>query len=274
MQFRSFETALGRALIRSPARLKLGRRRYGVEEAGAVADMIRPELVKDFPSASSNDIRYGLQALLLKYPALSDWHRALLAAEDIELLWRDGQPRVPSGSILPWLQLSNSFDEDTLIAHDFAFNHSLGGKAVEFVLPNWRTVARAGDRDLDVLLSQGVTDLHIHVGGVRMPQVAWMKLMSREGAHRAFSSLATKYEKRDQPSDGFSDHPRRGFAERIAKARDARIRLLNKVGLRASGSDRPHPGGVEQVWHHWKLSLERDLLIRCWSAIKRGSSSA
>lgn len=265
--FRSLDMCLARALIQSPQRLGNRQVAYAVADADAVADMIAPVVKGDMPDASPTDIKYGLETLFESHGDLWSWHHRLLASESIGISWEDGQPRLPPSSILSWMRLANTFDEDTLLSHDFAYSFP-DDQPVEWMLPNWRTIVRAGDRGLDSLLSKGVTDLHVHANGVRMPQATWLQMMARPGAHRAFSNLNAKYARRAQPVDGLSGRAQRSFSDRMGLARHLRERLIIACDLEVGGGQRPHPGDIGPFWHHWKLSAERNLLIRCWRILK------
>jgi len=233
---------------------------------------------------SRTDIDAALGWFLHGSESLVDWYLALLAGVEIE--WRDGQPYVLPGSIEAWELLSNDFDSDALLTLNIADRYDWNGRRDGLErLDSWKTIPRVCDHELTVLWSRGLSDLHVHVGGVRFPQAAWYEMLSNASSARLYKSLDRVYRAHAAPLAGHDDvgqgpppHSRGagGLRAYVEEVRSSRRRLLGSTlgAVPAQLMRRP----TSRRWWGWSsdgLWQERSMLVEAWSkaANKRDEAS-
>jgi hypothetical protein len=192
----------------------------------------------------------AFQWLLREKCHLTDWYRVLLA--DVSIEWRNCQPCIAPDAIAAWERLVDTFDADALLAFHLAAQHGAGADQVQ-ELCQWQTLPRVVDHELAVLWSRGLSDLHVHAGGVRVLQAAWQDIMANSLSVPIFKELHKVYEK-----------AQRDFRSDIDKARNARRALLQDV-LRETGPVCPQASAKK--WWRWLPTLlrqERRMLVSAW----------
>lgn len=270
----SIESLLARGLILWPARRSkaLGFPSRPLSESGAEQLMHSDPFMyryaaRHIPSISDTDLRQRLLMYVGERNRLAQWHEDAVARESIGISWRDAQPIISTSQVSRWLSLTNEFDADVLLAFDF-INSRAGGTDSAAKLKNWRTVARCSDFDLERLLAKGVSDLHIHVGGVRLQQSIWLRLMDNPDAIRRYPQLARAYAEDDIRSWSAEPASKTPFADEIRQARDGRTKLAAALGL--SLPEREHPQTSGDRWWSWNYSAldsERMLLVAGWAKL-------
>jgi len=225
-------------------------------------------VARHVPSISDSDLRLRLLMYTEGRDSITDWHEDVLAQEQIKVDWREAQPVVELSGVGPWLALSNEFDADGLLTFDLARRRVLSAPSMHGDLYNWRTIVRCSDFDLGKLLARGVSDLHIHVGGVRLQQSIWLRVMDDAEAFRRYPQLNRAYgqDERRSWTDNNGDYG--SFAEDMRRARELRGVLLRSAGLQGIGPE--HPVNSGESWWSWSytaLNWERLLLIAAWSQV-------
>ncbi len=126
--------------------------------------------------------------------------REILKLCDVELRFELGEAIVATSSASAWIDLTAKLDVDALVAaqftaywsenHDAVFTYAPMGKplvAPAFGAPDLATdeknstilagvVPRMADADLDIVLSAGIADTHVHFGGLRSPHILWQRI--------------------------------------------------------------------------------------------------
>jgi hypothetical protein len=167
--------------------------------------------------------------------------------------------------------LTNHFDPDALLTLDLACRYGIGERPDQLdQLEQWRTVPRVGDHELAVLWSRGLSDMHVHVGGIRIAQAAWLELMVDRLGTEVRGSLARIY--RDQVRRFDRDTEDARFERDMEGARRARDELLRRV-LRGAVPD-PLPRVTSRKWWRWSvenLLQERRMLTAAWWHVVNGN---
>lgn len=188
------------------------------------------------------------------------WWRRLLTTGGIELDFVDREPVIALDAIERWERMLDRLDADALVTCALAERRRSSPIDDDVrALDRWTTVVKSSDRELETLWRRGVSDLHIHVGGVRFAQAAWFDFMDEQSDPASLKVIARQ--------------PELGHA--IAAARAARERLWLRCGPKpeeeAPLEDR------EDHWWRWdrrRLLGERLLLARCWRASEFGDGLA
>lgn len=123
-------------------------------------------------------------------------YRLLLDHVALDVDWDGDMPVIPTSKIRTWLGLLNDFDENVLLCLDLVLRRRPTGQPP--LLPEkWGLVTRVGDFDLDRLLARMATDLHVHLGGMRQPALAWARAMASGDGWRAFDVLPKRFKELD-----------------------------------------------------------------------------
>ena len=209
---------------------------------------------------SATDVDGALDDFLREADSLLLWHQALLNAADIGIDWSEGQPWIEMKSLQHWTVLCNDFDADATLTLAWALRNpsrAIGTGAMDAAaLARWRTVPRSGDNELRVLAKRGLADMHIHAGGVRIFQQAWVELMAQRFPASNLKSMAAHYRARGLLLTAEID---------LARASRRQLAAATSVDLvsEARGLERP----TAERWFSWspgQLRWERSLLIAGW----------
>ena len=85
------------------------------------------------------------------------------------------EPLVDVDCLRAWHMLTERIDPDVLICFELV-QRGWGGEVAE--LTNWGLAPSIGERDILQIADRGLTDLHVHVGGLRSAQTEWLNLMT------------------------------------------------------------------------------------------------
>ena len=224
---------------------------------------------RNFPNdalrRSRTDVENALELFLEEATDLVGWYKALVSPPEILIDWRDQQPLIAPNSISAWEQLSGLFDQDALLSSDLVrvlANSSCDGPIA--ALGKWRTVPRVTDYELSVIWSRGISDLHVHVGGVRLPQQVWLEFM----AHH--SNLA-EY----QDLDKIYKSARRSLKQEVTAALQERKKLQESLVKRKYFSSVQRQNrGVWWTWTKDNLLPEREMLVAAWEQASKSRDRA
>lgn len=151
----------------------------------------------------------------------------LLEQHEIELSWYGGAPVLDHEGAAAWGSLVDDFEPDILLcAHLY---HDQGKSSGSFSLPGpidlsrWGANVSFSDNDLTVLLSRGVADMHVHLGGTRQPADVWRRICSRRLGSRA--AVKAPDLRRIRPPTVSAD-----LYRHIKQARALRERMVGKCG--------------------------------------------
>jgi hypothetical protein len=231
---------------------------------------------------SRTDLDWAIGMFLSQNPTRTDWYRALLKPPTVEIEWRERQPFIVPHTIARWEMLANFFDVDTLLTFDLA-DKGLAGRDISVDLPgleNWRTLPWISDHELRRILGRGVSDLHVHVGGVRIAQALWRDLMEDRRDPRVLRALAEAYQQdpfaalvaSEEESTREKTVPLRS---EIETARKAWLDLVQSVSRRYDPDALvPVKSATWWTWTHRRLNYERWVLIGAWNNILHGTPSA
>lgn len=269
----SIESLLARGLILWPARRRDGHglRSRPLSVAAAQRLMQSDPYIYRYaahhvPSISDTDLRQRVAMYVEDRSKLEHWHDDALKHEKIDITWRDSQPVVGAARVSRWLTIINEFDADALLAFDLVRSRPGAPADPNTDLKNWRTIARSSDFELEKLFSRGISDLHIHVGGVRLQQSIWLRLMADTGATRRYPQLVTAYAQDDIRSWSGDPLSQTSFADDMRKARHLRNELLKNTGIIPDDPEHPQSTGARWwSWHYSALRTERALLIGAWT---------
>lgn len=261
---------VARAVILWPWRVKNGVVRLDDPDRGKglrreFVRHIRADFSLQTRKTDATDLEQVFREFVRRRPALKDWYQAIFDALRLKIDWNTGGPIVAISSFAAWTALANEFDADALLAFDLAARHIDRDLPDETIgrLSGWLTCARASDTELDALFAKGMSDMHVHAGGVRLPQAAWLELMQSARAPIAYTSLPECY--RDI---------NREFDADLATARAARVWLAKELGYGAA-EPLPQPSTERWwSWHHSNLAHERALLLGAWSRVVDAPSSS
>jgi Adenosine deaminase len=211
---------------------------------------------------SLTDLDERLKRFVGEHGALVNWYGALLPI-DIGIEWSGGEPHIDPDCVLDWERLCEEFDSDALLTFDLARRYEGIGIA-KTDLSHWSTIARVTDRDLEALYAEGLSDLHIHVAGTRLPQLAWQELLAEEVGAEVYRFIASKYEAAD-----------RSLNDDIAKARAAWEGLRAHAGLAKFDRSLLRPTS-SRWWRSWPSVREdeRWMLLKAWTTLLSAESDA
>lgn len=274
------ETQFARALILWPARRTLN---IGIssdalprEDFAAYArrsPFIRNHLTRWTPAISDDDIEAGIRRYMKRRPWLDQWYADVLAADHIAIHWSDAQPTLDSFGASAWLKLLGFLDEDALLCFDFAHKRiDLESDRLQDHLRHWRTIARCSDFDLDRITSRGLSDLHVHAGGVRLQQSVWLQLMDVDDAWRRFDALRHAYEEDLEAAEPLRPNQQKPWDPSLRfaalEARRHRKTLLQLLGLPVRPREHPQTSGRHWIgWSPTALLNERTLMAKAWREV-------
>lgn len=111
----------------------------------------------------------------LHSPGLAAWLQCIRERFDIVIDFADRGPRVAQNSLSGWCEVTATLDGDALICLTLAETR----RAADIeLMDRWKLTPVIGDRDLAVLMGRGVSDMHLHVGGLRNAQVVWLQMIA------------------------------------------------------------------------------------------------
>lgn len=106
--------------------------------------------------------------------SLVGWFRHIIDTHGIKISLHSRAPTIELASLKGWVQATSQMDPDSLICFAIAER----GRSRELKkLSKWSAVVRVTDHDLEALLNEGVSDMHLHLGGLRNAQLTWLNLM-------------------------------------------------------------------------------------------------
>lgn len=119
---------------------------------------------EDFDAASNDLVHKSLQELV----------GLVRRGFEIKVSLANRAPRIAFECLTGWYEATDEIDGDSLICHVLAEQ----GRAREIEqFDRWTLIARIGDHDIDRLMEAGVSDMHLHLGGLRSAHLTWLKLM-------------------------------------------------------------------------------------------------
>lgn len=224
---------------------------------------------------SSTDLTLWIRRILKEIAdrdGVDRWEKTynlLLDHMALEVDWDGDMPVIPTAKIQTWLKLLDDFDESSLLCQDLVQRRRRPMGAPPAVPENWGLVTRVGDFDLDRLLARTATDLHVHLGGMRQPAVAWARAMASQEGWRAFDGLAEVFKEihldwEEVATEAFKNRERlcsalRDNAQMLGRAPDESVAAY-AIGMRKAWRD-PDPLRFVMserrllVAAHWALRL-------------------
>jgi hypothetical protein len=220
---------------------------------------------------SRTDIDLAVELFLQRHRARTDWYRALIKPPAITIEWREQQPFIAPESVARWELAANFFDRDALLTFDLADKRLTDAENSAELrgLSNWRTLAWVSDHELREITGRGISDLHVHLGGVRIAQALWRDLMDGYEDSTQLRILGEAY-----AEDRFPTHDRSSPRNRIDRARDCWRKLVRCVT--DNTGDPPDVPKAPDTWATWsseRLNFERLVLVRAWSNLLRSSAA-
>ena len=199
---------------------------------------------------------------------LLDWYGALVASP-IAIEWRDHQPFVAPESVSRWEILANFFDLDALLTFDLANKRMAHGISPDLEgLEAWQTLPQVSDFEMRQIFSRGISDLHIHAGGVRIVQAVWCDLMAERRDVRVFRQLDHAYATdRSIAATSLSERDLPGTPTGAMHAARKAWKELTEI-LRTY-PDWPRASAEPGRWWTWskaRLIRERYVLLQAWAA--------
>jgi len=213
-------------------------------------------------SVARTDIDAAADIFLRDRPGLTEWYQALVEPTAQFIDWRDRQPLVHPRHVGDWEKLCSEFDPDALLTLDLAVRDpGVPADTAIRELSAWRSIPRVGDHELARMWRKGLSDLHIHVGGVRLPQFTWQELLRAEIDIVAFSELRRIY-----------SNERRDIARDRDEAQTSWSKLCRHAEVDGIASNRmPAERSAWWRWSYRMLSRERCVLLSAWQTIIRRS---
>ena len=228
-------------------------------KSGAIKPNLYDDAHKFFSDFSPDDLDAALSIFLKKPRTIINLYQVILDTDKTLVTWRNQRPTIAARYTDIWLRLTDFLDEDVLLA--VSFMTTMGPTAYPVCsgdIAAWRTVARAADYDLQTMWAKGLSDLHIHVGGARIPQMTWLELMAIPENTIAYPKLrrAMTGQQASTETKGWP-RPRSDFESVIRSACVVREKLFTniKAPCTAVTFDRSSP------WHFSKIYNERLKLI-------------
>ncbi|MCI4662396.1 MAG: hypothetical protein MRY63_11335 [Neomegalonema sp.] len=101
----------------------------------------------------------------------------ILTHSKLRIHFEDDEPTIDLNNLHIWHQITSRLEPDTLICCELARR----GWANDLEkLSNWGIVTGISDRDLATLTRRGLSDLHVHLGGIRSPHLLWLDIVAGE----------------------------------------------------------------------------------------------
>lgn len=257
-QVSAFRQLLARALILWPERIAKQKWPLTPREAQRLdfAGHLKKHFEREIAGLSLTDLDRMLESFLESENSLLAWHRILFERQLQGIDWRQGEPQLPMDGISEWVRLCNQFDPCSLLTLHWALGRRSGESHRR--LPSWRTTPVASDMELRALWRRGLSDMHVHIGGVRLVPEAWLTLMERESALAPFEALAKAY-----ATSGAA------LRHEVLTARRHRAALLNAAGMSGLGADLELDRGAWWTWSPARLDTERQMLAGAWLKLIR-----
>lgn len=197
------------------------------------------------------------------------WVKLLLDQADIKLRIVENEIVVDLDCVQNWLWLIDRYDQDAMICRWLVGIDPIGSrfatlKDIENL--DWGMAVRATDRDLDMILSRGVADMHVHFSGVRSSLVQWYQCVDAE-----LSELEGYLERLKK------DHVEEGLqfgVEMLCELKQDSLRrdASGSVFKRMGDADPSELDEDELGWLQSRMAIERFMLIRCWHEVARGEA--
>jgi hypothetical protein len=105
-----------------------------------------------------------------------DWFALVVGCRSLAVRFQGDEPQVPVAGAAAWHWLSDKLDADSMVAFLFA-----AAGMDDRTLDDWPLITRIGEPDLDVVLARGISDLHVHLGGMRSPLILWRRILHDPG---------------------------------------------------------------------------------------------
>lgn len=232
----------------------------------AEPDPLRAEFAAAFraehPEWTKEDAEAAVALMLQHCRRLTDWMDLLIGVFGVALEFEAGEPRVALARSAGWEALADHFDPDALVCYLLAVS-GRGGQLG--ALDGWGITTRIGDGDLGAVIKDGITDLHVHLGGVRSGQMLWRNVLNRvvrlERVPRYAPSLLEKLQADPAQYDG-RVWERDRIVELIGQLDDRRTALGRYWSAPRAGPDETLAEANEHI-----LLRERSLLIQAWQAL-------
>ena len=170
-----------------------------------------------------------------------------------------------------WERLCGYFDPDSLLTLDLAGKQKdIGQFDIAKEFSEWTTVVRVrndyldGPNDDGSRLNEPLSDLHIHVGGTRLPQAAWREMLSGNIHLKIFRDLNRIYGARGRKLKDDVGEARNSYQKLAALADAQKLVGFEKEQGAAAASEK---------WWSWScknLMQERQLLAWIWSELLKG----
>jgi len=220
---------------------------------------VRANFADETRKITSTNLAAAYASFLRRHAGLGGWYSSLLECSDVHVRWEDRRPTIALSGTSDWLRLCNEFEPDVLLTFHLAWKRIGGNTPSETIaaLDAWPTIPRVTDHEMEKLFSAGISDMHVHAGGVRIPQAAWLDLIRSPRALASFKSLRDCY--RDIGRDVEAD---------LDAARKARANLAKFAFGRAEEPVQHRP--TRENWWSWSaknLSRERELILHGWHAL-------
>lgn len=210
-------------------------------------------------NVSDTELKEHWHALGKIAPRYTDWWRQILLGYGLTFEFADAEPRIGVDALERWEHALDHLDADAMVSLALAARQETTDIEREVrSLRNWNTIVQVSDRELVTLWRSGISDMHIHVGGVRFAHAVWFDLMDGDADLSGYKSLASQS----------------GLFARMPKAIEARDKLWRHLGGRPS-DDLPQSG--DDQWWRWRkdrLRGERLLLARCWRDLDKDDALA
>lgn len=148
-------------------------------------DRFRSAFCRDFqdshPRWAREDIDAAWGLCLRHCTNLSDWYRLIIGSVGLTVRFDGREPEVPIEHARDWNFIADRLDTDAIVALLFA---EQGSQQPVDRLDDWPLVTRIGEHDLGVVLAHGISDLHVHIGGIRSASVQWRRALRDPGSIR------------------------------------------------------------------------------------------
>ena len=231
------------------------------------------------PAVKRDHIEWLVDEFFNARPSLTELYRSVLRAKSIALAFNQNMAvvdRLPGGSFESWLRLTSMLDPDTFITLASVQHNSRPINPSE-----WGMSPISADRDLQRLFSKGLSDLHIHLGGMRAIPYLWLQFIQGDSTHKplALQDLFV-HELREDLEE--QDIELLGLAKSIVdKSKIARVdsdditgrlsslfRLNSSDFFKYNADSGPMPLPPGQV-----LREEREMLCNVWRYLDTAQSS-
>lgn len=201
-------------------------------EVDDIVSVLRARFEEEYLSANRTLSREDLQAIFKPMlrsagqKGLIGWLRLLRSLFGIEITVSNNEPLVALTNVSAWHLFTKWLDGDALILLCLC---EQGRGAQIDRLTRWHLIPRIADHDLNVLLERGISDMHLHLGGLRSAHLIWLHMLA---GHYEPERL-DYFRPRSWKASGIDE------AEQEHRRREAqRIRMIGEVFRGAS-----HGGG-------------------------------